>query len=123
MAAVATNPAILNALTLKWGKEKANLDDQENRYRINYNSALDKMQRSYTDTDLSNREGLSDRGMLHSGPALATGTKLRDDYNRQQTQAGTLMNTNLATLARRRLETDQDYETNKLLASLGLTAG
>lgn len=114
------NPAVLNALTLQWGKQKADLDDQENRYRINYNSALDKMRRSYNDVELQAREGLSDRGMLQSGPALATAAKLRDEYNRQQGEAATMMNTNLATIARKRLEADTEYGTQKLLASLGL---
>ena len=117
------NPAVLNALTLKWGRDKANLDDQDNRSRINYNSALEKMGRNYQDTELKNRQGLSDRGMIHSGPALQSGVKLNDEYTRQRGEAGTAFNTNLATLARRRLETDQEYETNKLLAALGLSSG
>ena len=122
MATEPVNPAIINALTLKWGKAKADLDDQQNRTRINYNSAIDKMGRNYTDTELKNRQGLSDRGMLHSGPALQSGVKLQDEYTRQQSEAGTMYNTNLATIARRRLETDQEYDINKLLASLGLSS-
>jgi hypothetical protein len=121
MAAAAVNPAVLNALTLKWGQTKADLDDQTNRQRINYNSALDKMRRSYTDTELKNREGFADRGMLHSGASLANQTKLHGDYVRQQGEATQARNTNLATLARRRLEADQTYNSNKLLASLGYT--
>lgn len=117
------NPALLNALTLKWGQEKANLDDQQNRTRINYNSALDKMKRGYTDTELRGREGLSDRGMLQSGPSLASGVKLRDEYNRQQSDAGQAYTTNLATIARKRLLADQDYNSNKLLAAAGYTTG
>ena len=120
-APAAVNPAVLNALTLKWGRDKANLDDQQNRMRINYNSALGKMQRNYDDTALRNSQGLSDRGMLHSGPALASGAKLRGELTRQQGEAAQMQNTNLATIARRRLETDQEYNTNKLLASLGLS--
>jgi len=118
---VAVNPAVLNALTLDYGRTRANLDDQENRRRINYNSVLDKMKRGYTDTALKNQEGMADRGMLHSGPSMASGVKLRDAYNRQQSEAGQGFNTDLATIARRRLETKQQYDTERLLASLGFT--
>jgi hypothetical protein len=79
------------------------------------------MKRGYDDTYVKSREGLSDRGILQSGPSLANATKLRDDYNRQQSEAGTLYNTNLATLARRRLEGSQTYANDTLLAKLGLT--
>jgi hypothetical protein len=89
--------------------------------RINYNSALDKMQRGYQDTELRGREGLADRGMLQSGPGLQSGVKLRGEYNRQQADAGTSYTTNLATIARRRLLADQDYNSNKLLAAAGYT--
>jgi hypothetical protein len=118
--ATTVNPAVLNALTLQWGQDRANLDDQQNRMRINYNTALGKMQRGYNDTDLKNREGLSDRGMLQSGPSLASGVKLRDEYNRQTSEAGQTYNTNLATLARRRLEGQQAYDNNTILAKLGV---
>jgi hypothetical protein len=116
------NPALLNSLTLKWGREKADLDDQQNRMRINYNSALDKMKRNYNDTELRGREGMADRGMLQSGPSLQSGIKLHDEYNRQQSDAGTAYTTNLATIARKRLLTDQDYNSNKLLAAAGYTS-
>ena len=120
MAAATVNPAVLNALTLKWSQQRANLDDQQNRQKINYNSALDKMKRVYDDTELKNREGFSDRGMLQSGPALANQTKLHGEYARQQGDATQTRNTNLATIARRRLENDQAYKSNRLLTSLGL---
>ena len=120
MAATPINPAVLNALTLQWRRSRADLDDQQNRYRINYNSALDKMRRTYEDTGLKGREALADRGMLHSGPAAGQAIKLRGEYDRQQAQAGQALTTNLATIARRRLEADQEYKSNKLLASLGL---
>lgn len=121
MSSVVVNPAVLNALTLKWGRDKADLDDQENRYRINYNSALDKMRRTYDDTVQSSTEGFADRGMLHSGANLQQSTKMRDLYNRQQAEGAQALQTNLATLARRRLEADQQYKNDTLLASLGLT--
>lgn len=116
------NPAVLNALTLNWNRSRAELDDQQNRYRINYNSALDKMRRVHDDTQLKNREGFADRGMLHSGPRLATDTKLRDEFNRQKGEAGTMYNTNLATIAKRRLLDEQDYKNNTTLATLGLAS-
>lgn len=121
MAATPVNPAVLNALTLKWSGQKADLDDQSNRYRINYNTALDKMRRNYQDTELKNREGFSDRGMLQAGPSLANQTKLHDAYNRQQGEAGQMLDTNLATIARRRLQADNEFKSNKLLAALGYT--
>lgn len=115
------NPAVLNALTFDWTRQKNDLRDQENRYRINYNSALDKMRRGYDDTTVSNNEGFADRGMLQSGASLKQSARLRDDYNRQQSEAAQALNTNLATIARRRLEADQQYKTKTLLAALGLS--
>lgn len=117
------NPAVLNALTLKYKRDTADLDDAASRYRINYNSALDKMRRSYDDTGLKNREGFADRGMLHSGARLGIDVKLRDEYNRQQAEAGTAHQMNLATVARRRLQAGEELNNNKILASLGLTVG
>lgn len=120
MALTAVNPAVLNALTLEWSREKANLDDQTNRRRINYNSALDKMRRNYDKADLAGREGFADRGMFHSGPALASSVKLRQDYDRQKADAALAQQTDLATIARRRLEADQMYKNNKVLATFGI---
>lgn len=117
---MAVNPAALNALTLQWGRQKADIDDQENRYRINYNSALDKLRRNYEQTEGTNRTGFSDRGMLHSGAAIGNQLDLRANYDRTQGETTQALNTNLATLARKRLETDQEFQTQKLLASLGL---
>src|SRR5688500_15644285 len=119
---VAVNPAVLNALTLDWNRRRADLDEQENRYRINYTSALDKMKRGYADTTTTNNESFADRGMLQSGPSLGTSVKLREDFNRQQGDAAQAMNTNLATLARRRLEADSEYKNQQMLAALGLAA-
>lgn len=116
------NPALLNALTLQWRRQKADLDDQTNRYRINYNSALDKMRRTHQDAQLSTRENLADRGITHSGAAFARQAKLRGELARQEAQGAQALNTNLATVARRRLEADQEYKSQKLLAALGLTA-
>ena len=121
MAATTINPALLNALTLKWGRTKADLDDQQNRRKINYNSALDKMRRNYDKTAIQSRVGFADRGMLHAGPSMQNQVDLRDEYNRQQGEATQLLNTDLATIARRRLETDQEYNINKILASMGAT--
>jgi hypothetical protein len=117
------NPAVLNALTLKWGRERANLDDQQNRYKINYNSALDKMRRNYGDTTTKATEGFADRGMALAGPARANAVKLQDEYNRQQGDASTMYNTNLATIARNRIIGEQEFKNNKLLAALGYTTG
>jgi len=114
------NPAVLNALTLQYGQERAELDDQQNRRRINYNSALGKLGRGVKDLQLKSRESFSDRGMLQSGPSLANQVKIRDEYNRQRGELGTAYQTDLATIARRRLESKQNYTNNKLLASLGL---
>lgn len=122
-AATGVNPAVLNALNLKYKRDTADLDDQSNRYRINYNSALDKMRRVHDDTQLKNREGFADRGMVHSGARLATDTKLRDEYNRQQGEVGQTHNLNLATVARRRLQAKEELNNNTILASLGLSTG
>jgi hypothetical protein len=123
MATPAVNPAVLNALTLKYKRDTADLDDQQKRYRINYNSALDKMRRTHDDTQLKNRESFADRGMFHSGAALATRSKLGEEYARQKGEAGEAHRMNLATVARRRLQSGQELNNNKILASLGLPVG
>ncbi len=82
---------------------------------------MDKMRRSYDDTTVGNAEGFADRGMLHSGPSMATGVKLRDDYNRKQGEVGLANTTNLATIARRKLESDSKYKMDTVLANLGFT--
>jgi hypothetical protein len=116
---MAIDQAALNALTLQWGRQKADLDDQENRYRINYNNVLDKMKRTYDETALKGKEASADRGMVHAGPTMKGQMDLAGEYNRQGSQAAQGMNTNLATIARKRLETDQEYESQKLMAGLG----
>jgi hypothetical protein len=116
---VAVDQAALNALTLQWGRTKADLDDQENRYRINYNNVLDKMKGTYEDTALRGREASADRGLTHAGPTMKAQMDLSTEFNKQGAQAAQDMNTNLATIARRRLEQDQDFENKKLLAGLG----
>jgi hypothetical protein len=123
MATQPINPAVLNALTFKWGRERADLDDQQNRYRINYNSALRKMSQNYDRSNLTQREGFADRGMLQAGPAVKSALQLRTDYNQQQADAALGQTTNLATIARKRLEGEQDYKSQLLLARLGLTTG
>ena len=116
---MAIDQAALNALTLQWGRQKADLDDQENRYRINYNNVLDKMKTTYDETALKGKEQSSDRGMVHAGPTMGAQMDLAGEYNKQGSQASIDMNTNLATIARRRLEADQEYENQKLMAGLG----
>jgi len=119
-ASAAMNPAVLAGLTLKWNQDRANLDDTENRQRINYTNTLRDMKTNYDDTTLKSREGFSDRGMLQSGPAAGQAVKLQTSYNEQMGDAAQAQNLNLATIARNRLYTDQEYNTNKTLAALGL---
>lgn len=116
---MAIDQAALNALTLQWGRNKADLDDQENRYRLNYNNVLDKMKRTYSETSLKGQEASADRGMTHAGPTMKAQMDLSSEFNRQGAQASQDINTNLATIARKRLEQDQEYENQKLLAGLG----
>ena len=118
---MAVDPAVLNALTLQYGRTTADLDDQENRYRINYNNVLGKGQREYDKLSVKNLTGFSDRGMLHSGPALQSHVDLRQDYDRTMAEAAQTQNLNLATIARRRLESQQDLKKNQALATLGYT--
>lgn len=116
---MAIDQAALNALTLQWGRNKADLDDQENRYRINYNNVLDKMKGVYDETALKGKEQSADRGMTHAGPTMGAQMDLASEYNKQGGQAAVEMNTNLATIARKRLEQDQEYQNQTLLANMG----
>lgn len=117
----AINPAALNALVFDYGRKKADIDDQENRYRINYNTAIRDMGQNYEEVEERNRTGFADRGMLHSGASIENQMDLKKDDLQQRADASQSLNTNLATLARKRLEADQEFETQKLLATLGLT--
>ena len=118
---MAINPAALNALVFDYGRKKADIDDQENRYRITYNTALRKMDENYEETEEKNRIGFADRGRLHSGASIENQMDLKSSDLQNRADAAQSLNTNLATLARKRLESDQEFETQKLLATLGLT--
>jgi len=115
------NPAVLNALVFQHGKTAADLDDQENRRRISHDTAIGKMQRNYQDVEETNRTGFSDRGMLHAGASVKNQMELQEDLTRNKSEAGTSLATDLATIARRRLENTQDLKNQQLLATLGLT--
>jgi hypothetical protein len=113
------NPAVLNALTLQYRRNTADLDDQENRYRINYNNVLTDGQREFDTAAKKNLTGFSDRGMLHAYPAQESQINLRQDYDRTMGRAAQAHQLNLSTIARRRLEAQQDLKNNQVLAALG----
>ena len=112
---MAIDYAALNALTQQWGANKAQLDDTENRTRINYNNVLDKMKTELGQHKTSLSENLSDRGILHSGAAVKSGIDMQTAYNTASSQAAQKQELDLATLARKRLEQDQAYNTQKIL--------
>jgi hypothetical protein len=112
---VAIDYAALNALTSQWGANKAQLDDSENRLRINYNNVLDRMKRELGTHQTSLGEGLADRGLTHSGPAVKANIDMREAFNRSSAETAQKQNLDLTTIARKRLEEDQAYNTQKLL--------
>lgn len=112
---MAIDLAALNALTSEWSANKAAMDDQENRLRINYNNILGKMKRDLGDTRVKTQESLADRGMVQSGAAVKSNMDLTEAFNRSSAQAAEKQNLDLATIARKRLEADQAYNTQKIL--------
>ena len=97
---MAIDYAALNALTSDWGATKADLDDRENRLRINYNNVLGRMKKNLGESQTSLTENLGDRGMVHSGAAVKSNTDMRTTYNTARGEASQKQNLDLATIAR-----------------------
>jgi len=112
---MAIDYAALNALTSTWGQNKAQLDENENRLRINYNNVLNKMKDTLGKSRTSLAEGLADRGMTQSGAAAKSGIDLTTAYNTNAAQTAEKQNIDLASIARKRLEQDQAYNSQKLI--------
>ena len=112
---MAIDYAAINALTSEWGANKAQLDENENRKRINYNSVLDRMKRELGDSREASSVNLADRGMTHSGAAAEQQMDLTSAFNRSAAETAQVQNIDLASIARKRLEQDQAYNTQKLL--------
>ena len=115
---MAIDYAALNALTTEWGANKAQLDDNENRLRINYNNVLDRMKRELGTSREGLSENLADRGMTHSGPAVKANIEMQETYNRAGAEAAQKQNLDLATIARKRLEMDQGLNSQRLVMQL-----
>ena len=112
---MAIDYAAINALTSEWGANKAQLDENENRLRINYNNVLGRMKRELGENRETSAIGLADRGMRHSGAAMKQEMDLTSAFNRGAAESAQKQNIDLASIARRRLEQDQAYNTQKLL--------
>lgn len=112
---MAIDYAAINALTSNWGAQKAQFDDSENRLRINYNNVLDKMKRDLGTNQTKLSESMADRGMLQAGASAKAQMDMRDTFNRGAAQAAEKQNLDLATIARKRLEADTAYNTQKIL--------
>ena len=112
---MAIDYAAINALTSQWGANKANMDDQENRLRINYNNVLDKMKRGLGESQVKTNESMADRGILQSGASAKAQMDMRETFNRSAAQTAEKQNLDLATIARKRIEADTAYNTQKLL--------
>lgn len=113
---MALDPAALNALTASWAAQKAELDDSENRSRINYNNALDQLRRSNTQAMGRIGVNMADRGLTHSGIAGQEMMKQQDDANRNSARLAEQQNLALTSVARRRLEADAQYNAQRALA-------
>lgn len=110
---MAVDMAALNALTAQWQAARADLDDSENRSKINYNNLLDQMRRSQLRGAGKLSVGMADRGLTHSGIAAQSQMKLQDEYNRNQGLAAQQQELALSTVARKRLEADAQYNASK----------
>lgn len=109
------DPAALNALTAQWAAQKADYDDSENRYRINYNNALDKLRRQQQQGMGNIAVNAADRGMTHSGIRGQQEVEQMDNMNTAQGLLSQQQQLALTTLARKRLEADNIYNTQKVL--------
>lgn len=107
--------AQLNALTAQWAAAKADLDDQENRTRINYNSALDNLRRQNERGMGQMAVSAADRGMTHSGAYGQQQMQYQDEFNRRKALGAQQQSLDLSTIARKRLEADAAYNSQKVL--------
>ena len=107
--------AALNALTAQWAAAKADLDDSENRTRINYNSALDQLRRQNQGGFRGMAVSAADRGMTHSGVFAQQQARYQDEFNRRQGIGAQQQALDLSTIARKRLEADNAYNTQRIL--------
>ena len=112
---MAVDIAALNALTAQWAAVKADLDDTENRQKINYNNAIDQMRRTNAQNVQNIGVQAADRGMTHSGIRGQTEIKNQEEFNRAQALKAQEQQLALSTIARKRLEADQGYNTQKVL--------
>jgi hypothetical protein len=112
--------AALNALRTQWAIDKANLDDQQNKLGINYNTIKDKLKRQLKDSSGQLAVNMADTGMRHSGASVQQNVKLGSDYARSSGDAATQMNSTMATIARKKLEADASYRAQKALLMAGL---
>lgn len=112
------DPAALNALTAQWAALKAEMDDSENRTKINYNNALDNLRRQNLTNTGNLSVGMADRGLTHSGIAAQEGMRVQDDFNRQNALRTQQHQLALATIARKRLEADANYNAQRALLEL-----
>ena len=108
---MAIDQAALNALTAAWGAQKAALDDSANRYRTNYNTAINDLKRQKAKSTTSLGENMADRGLQQSGVAAKELTTQTADYNRARQQRAQQQALNLGSIARKRLEADVAYKT------------
>jgi hypothetical protein len=101
--------AALQALTSAWGQQKSDYDDSENRYRINYNTALEDMRRQRERNVGGLNVGMADRGLQQSGIAAQEQVKLGQENAINQQRLAQNQTLNLGTLARKRLLADEAY--------------
>lgn len=112
---MAIDPAALNALTAEWAASKADLDDKENRQRINYNNSLDQLRRANKTNMGRVGVNMADRGLAQSGIRGQAEIKLQDEFNRANAQQAQAQALDLSTIARKRLEADALYNSQRVL--------
>lgn len=110
---MAVDLAALNALTRQFGVDRANLDDEQNRLKTNYRQVLDNLKDTSQQGFGNLSVGMADQGLTHSGIAVQEGTRLANSYNNAGAQAGNTMALNLATIARKRLEQEAEFNAQR----------
>jgi len=103
------DPVTLDQLYRQYVLGQINDDEEENRTRTSYQSALTDLQRNRRQSLQGLSYNMADRGLTHSGPALQAGMDTNADYDRAQASAGTDMTSTLSRIAKKRLADTANY--------------
>jgi hypothetical protein len=109
------DPADVLNLYNQYSSGLAGYQDEENKTRINYQSALDTLRKRRRQDINTLAVGAADRGLTHSGANLKTNLDLNEGYNTAEADTGRNYADTLASLARRKLQSEADFNLQRSL--------